>query len=146
MKKRSKYKQGFFKPRNPEKYKGDPTNIVYRSSWELKFMSRLDLDPLVTNWSSEEMIIPYVSPIDNKVHRYFPDIWYKKNKQEYLVEIKPLAQTKPPIKKSRVTKKYYNEVMDWGRNEAKWKAAKIHCNKMGWKFEILTEIELGIKR
>ena len=65
--------KGYFKPKNPKKYKGDPTNIIYRSSWECKLMIRLDEDPNVISWGSEEIIIPYRSPIDNKIHRYFVD-------------------------------------------------------------------------
>jgi hypothetical protein len=68
----SKYK-GFFKPKNPDKYMGNPTNIIYRSSWELKLMIRLDEDPSIISWGSEEVVIPYRSPIDNRIHRYFVD-------------------------------------------------------------------------
>lgn len=146
MKKRSQYKQGFFKPLNPKKYKGNPTNIVYRSSWELKLMSRVDKDNTITEWSSEEIILRYVAPHDNKVHRYFPDLWYKKNDgSEYLIEIKPAAQTKPPAVKKRVTKRYLTEVIEWGKNQAKWESAREYCKAKGWTFLILTEKELGIK-
>lgn len=70
--------KGFFKPRNPKKYRGDPTKIVYRSSWELKFMGYLDAHSDVVEWASEEFSIPYRSPIDNRIHRYFPDFLVKK--------------------------------------------------------------------
>jgi hypothetical protein len=102
--------KGTFRPRNPQKYKGDHTNIIYRSSWELKLMMWLDTHPDVLEWSSEEIIIPYRSPIDGKVHRYFPDFYVrKKNKdgkiETILVEVKPYAQTQEPKKQKKVSKK-----------------------------------------
>jgi hypothetical protein len=145
-----KYKQGQFKPSKPEKYKGDVNNIFYRSSWELKTFSILDRNPNVIEWSSEEIIIPYISPKDNKIHRYFVDIFCKlKNKngiiETLLIEIKPLVQTSPPIKGKRITKGFINEVLTYAVNDAKWKAAQDYCDKRGWKFKIFTEKELGIK-
>lgn len=142
--------KGYFKPRNPSKYKGDPTNIIYRSRWESKFMNYLDTHPDVLQWASEELIIPYRSPVDGKMHRYFPDfIVRKKNPQgiieTLLVEIKPAEQTKEPTKKKTINKAYINEVMTWGINQAKWKAAKEYCEERKWKFVILTEKELNIK-
>lgn len=138
--------QGFFRPNNPSKYKGDPTNIVYRSSWELKFMMYLDMHGDVISWSSEECIVPYKSPIDGRWHRYFPDfVFTKKDKETVMVEIKPHKQTKPPEIQKKKTKKYINEVVTWGVNEAKWKAAEEFCADRKWKFMIMTENELGIK-
>ena len=142
--------KGFFKPKNPQKYRGDPTNIIYRSGWELKLMLYLDEHKDVINWGSEELIIPYRSPIDGKVHRYFPDfIVTKINKQGLketaIIEVKPKKQTVPPQKQSKVTKRYLTEVKNWGVNEAKWKAATEFCKDRGWSFHIFTEQELGIK-
>ena len=142
--------KGFFKPKNPQKYRGDPTNIIYRSGWELKLMLYLDEHKDVVNWGSEELIIPYRSPIDGKVHRYFPDfIVTKINKQGLretaIIEVKPKKQTVPPQKQSKVTKRYLTEVKNWGVNEAKWKAATQFCKDRGWSFHIFTEQELGIK-
>jgi len=142
--------QGYFKPKNPQKYKGDPTNIVYRSSWELKLMTYLDLHKDIVTWGSEELFIPYRSPIDNKIHRYFPDFIVTKinkegKKETALIEVKPAAQTKPPKKQEKVTRKYITEVTTWGINEAKWKAANEYCKDKGWSFHIFTERELGIK-
>ena len=138
--------QGFFKPKNPQKYKGDHTNIVYRSSWELKLMHRLDDDPNIMQWSSEETIIPYKSPIDGRWHRYFVDFYVKKtNGEVLLVEVKPKAQTVPPKVQSKKTKRYINEVVTWGKNQAKWAAAEEYCKDRKWKFVIMTEVELGIK-
>jgi len=148
------YYQGRFKPRNPEKYKGDPTNIIYRSGWELKLMSYLDKHPHVTKWCSEEIIIPYRSPIDGRMHRYFPDFYVEqinkeKRKEKVLIEVKPYAQTQPPkvqnTKKNKPTKRYLNEVKTWGINSAKWKAAEEFCKDRGYIFRIITENELGIK-
>lgn len=142
--------KGYFKPRNPSKYKGDPTNIIYRSRWESKFMNYLDSHPDVLQWSSEELIIPYRSPVDGKMHRYFPDFLVRKQNPQgiietLLIEIKPASQTKEPVKKKTINKAYISEVMTWGVNQAKWKAAKEFCDDRKWKFVILTEKELNIK-
>ena len=142
--------KGYFKPKNSKKYKGNPTNIIYRSSWELKLMMRLDEDPNIISWGSEEIVIPYRSPLDNKIHRYFVDfIVTKINKQgikeTVLIEVKPAKQTKPPKVQKNITRKYITEVKTWGVNEAKWKAAKEYCDDRKWKFYIFTEKELGVK-
>tara|TARA_R110000868_G_scaffold97080_2_gene267054 strand:- start:628 stop:1080 length:453 start_codon:yes stop_codon:yes gene_type:complete len=145
--------RGIFKARNPGKYKGDYNNIVYRSRWELKLMMHLDEHPDVLVWSSEEVVVPYTSPIDGKRHRYFVDFFVKKKNrtgvvESVLIEVKPLAQTRPPevkiSKGQKPTRRYINEVMTWGVNEAKWKAATEYCKDKGWKFIIMTEKELGI--
>jgi len=141
----SSYK-GKFKPTNPQKYKGNPCNIVYRSSWELKLMKYLDTHEDIIEWASEEFCIPYISPIDNRPHSYFPDFWVKKrDKTTLVIEIKPAAQTVEPAKKKTINRAYINEVMTWGVNQAKWKAAKEFCEDRKWKFLILTEKELNIK-
>lgn len=142
--------QGRFLPRNPKKYKGDASNIIYRSSYELKFMMRLDQDPNVVSWGSEEIVVPYKSPIDNRMHRYFVDfivtvINKEGVKETLLIEVKPKKQTEPPKVQKKITKKYINEVKTWGVNEAKWKAAHEFCKDRKWTFKILTEKELGVK-
>lgn len=142
--------KGIFRPTNPGKYKGNSSNIVYRSSWELKMMMLLDTHPEIITWSSEEVVIPYISPIDNRRHRYFMDFYVmKKNPdntiEEMLIEVKPKAQTKPPKVQTKKTKRYITEVKTWGVNSAKWEAAERFCNARGWKFMIFTEDELGIK-
>lgn len=142
--------KGYFKPTHPEKYRGDPTNIIYRSSYELKFMMYLDRHPYIVEWASEEFSIPYRSPIDNKIHRYFPDFYVKKRTSEgrvevLVIEIKPAAQTKPPKVQNTRTRRYIREVVTYGINEAKWKAAEAFCEDRNWKFLKLTEKELGIK-
>ena len=141
--------KGKFRPSKPKKYKGDPTNIVYRSLWELKFMNYCDSNPRILKWSSEEVIIPYRSPIDNRYHRYFPDFYIKYKDGsgkmiESIVEIKPAKEVKEPrIQKAR-TKRYVTEVMTYAKNQAKWEAAEEFCKDRRWKFQIMTEKELGI--
>jgi TnsA endonuclease N terminal len=140
---------GRFHPRNQKKYYGDVSNIWYRSLWERKVMEWFDDNENVVEWSNEELIIPYISPLDNKYHRYFPDFVAKiKGKdgsiKRFVIEIKPEKQTKPPVKPKKVTRSFINEVATWGVNEAKFKAAKEFCADRGWHFEIITERELKI--
>lgn len=143
--------KGLFKPKNPEKYRGDPSNIIYRSRWESVLMSYLDKHKDVIEWASEELVIPYRSPIDGKRHRYFPDFWVRminrEGKEEIVViEVKPKSQTIEPKAQKSLTKKYLYEVQTWGVNQAKWDAAKRFCEERNWKFEIFTEYELGLKK
>ena len=103
-------------------------------------------------WQSEEVIVPYRSPIDGKIHRYFPDVVLKKaDGQVLMIEIKPKYQCSPPkrqdnsfTKRGKPTKRFLNEVKTWGINEAKWKAAKEYCADRGWAFRIFHEDHLGI--
>lgn len=137
--------QGKFKPQNPLKYKGTHP-IVYRSSWELKYMMDLDTDKNVLEWSSESVIVPYISPKDKKIHRYFCDFFVKKKingvVKSFLVEIKPKKETLPPVKgKGR---RYFNECMTYCVNQAKWKSAQEYCKIKGWEFQVMTEVELRI--
>ena len=139
--------KGKYRIKKLEKYKGDPTNVTYRSLWERKFMNYCEENPNVIQWSSEEIIIPYRSPIDKKVHKYYPDFWIRvKNArgqlESILIEIKPKKQVLPPKKPKRTTKRYISEVYTYGVNEAKWKAAKEYCKDRKWKFEIITEDHL----
>jgi len=141
--------KGKFRPKNHKKYKGDYREVVYRSSWELKFMQYCDTNKSIVKWSSEEIVIPYRSPVDNRIHRYFPDFYVKYkdvkgNYQEKVIEIKPAKQvTEPKIQKRR-TKKYVTEVFTYATNRAKWEAAEDFCKDRKWQFQILTEKELGI--
>ena len=134
--------KGRFSPRNPQKYNGDPSNIIYRSSWECKVMDSFDKRPDILSWSSEEMAIPYVSPVDGRRHRYFPDFIVKVRTKDgtiktMMVEVKPEKQSKPPARKSRVTKQYIQEVVTWGVNQAKWKAAIDYCKDRKWTFVVM---------
>ena len=139
---------GRFKPSNPAKYKGDPTNIIYRSLWERKFMVWCDRNLNVMEWGSEEIIVPYISPLDRKPHRYFPDFYVKSKGtdgrlRKRLIEIKPYAQTQEP-KRGRRTKKLLKEIATYGVNQAKWKAAREYCKDRRMEFVILTEHELKV--
>jgi len=142
--------KGRYTPKNPKKYKGDYHNIIYRSSWERKFMVYCDNSDNILEWGSEEIIIPYLSPWDGKLHRYFPDFYIKVkqasgNTKKFIIEVKPKKQTKPPKPVSRKTKRWLNEVKTYSINEAKWKYAKEWCENNNMEFKILTEEELGIR-
>ena len=141
--------KGRFKPKNPQKYKGDPNNIIYRSTWEIKVMNYLDENPNVLWWGSEELPIPYLNPVDKKKHRYFPDFIAKMRKADgtvmtYVIEVKPEKQTQPPTQK-RKTKTFLQEAITYEINKAKWYAAEEFCKDHGWQFLILTERHLGIR-
>ena len=145
-----KFLQGLFKPKNPKKYKGDPTKVIYRSSWERKFMDYCDLKDSIVEWSSESTVVNYLYEVDGKSHRYFIDFRITVREKEdrlqtYLVEIKPAKKTKPPKKPKRQTKSYLYESMEYVKNQNKWVAAKKYAEERGWKFIVLTENELGIK-
>jgi hypothetical protein len=142
--------KGRFKPKHPEKYVGDPTNIIYRSLWELRVMRYFDQHSSVLKWGSEEIIIPYRSPVDNRMHRYFPDFYVKTIGTDgkintSIIEVKPAVQTREPKKQEKRTRKYIAEVLTWGVNQAKWKAAEEYCKDRKWTFKIMTEKEIGIK-
>ena len=139
-----------YKPSYPQKYKGDSNNIICRSSWERKFCRWCDLNESVLEWGSEEFSIPYISPLDNRIHKYFPDFIIKVKEQSgkiktYVIEVKPKKQTAPPKQKSRVTKSYIYEAKTYAVNQAKWKAAKEWCDDRLLEFKIITEEELGIR-
>ena len=139
-----KYKQGRFIPINPHKYMGDATSIVYRSSWELKFLQKLDTSSNVLGYVSEEVVIPYLSPVDSKMHRYFVDILVvSKSKVVTLIEIKPWVQTQPPKIKNRKRTTVINEIQTYAVNCAKWEAAEAYCKLKGWMFKIVTEKDLN---
>lgn len=141
--------KGKFRPSNTKKYRGNPSNIIYRSLWERKFMRYCDLNENILEWGSEEIIVPYRSPVDRRVHRYFPDFYIKikesnKSIKKYLIEIKPKKQTVPPKKPQRQTKGYLREAYEYAKNQSKWAAAREYCADRGWEFKVITEIELGI--
>ena len=142
--------KGRYNPVNPKKYKGNSQNIIYRSLWERKFMVYCDTNDKVLEWGSEEIIIPYISPWDSKVHRYFPDFYIKVkqsngNLKKFIIEVKPKKQTRPPKPVERKTKRWIKEVRTFGINEAKWKHATKWCKDNDMEFKILTEEELGIR-
>ena len=140
---------GRYRPTNSKKYRGDIDKIYYRSSWERRFMVYCDRNDKIIEWGSEEVIIPYRSPIDGKIHRYFPDFYIKVKQQngsikKMIIEIKPYIQTQPPKTPKKKTPKFLNEVKTWGINQAKWKAASEFCLDVKMEFKILTEHELGV--
>ena len=135
-------------PKNPTKYVGDVNNIWVRSSWERKALDWMDMNPSIINYSSEEVKVPYISPIDKRKHNYHPDIIARVKKSDgsivtYMIEIKPYEQTLEPTPKKRVTKRYINEVYTWGINSAKWQAAIKYCRDKGWVFKLLTEKDVS---
>ena len=141
--------QGIFRPKNPKKYIGDSNNIVYRSSWECRVMNWFDQNDDIISWASEELIVPYKSPVDNRFHRYFPDFIVKVKTRTgtvktLMIEVKPKKQTVPPEPRKRITKQYITEVTTYGVNQAKWKAAQEYCLDRGWEFKIMTEEHLGL--
>lgn len=148
----AKYHKGIFKPLNPQKYRGDPTNIIFRSSWELTVMSWFDKHPSIIEWSSEELRIPYRLTIDNSRHTYYPDFVIKKKGSDgsistIVIEVKPKKQTIPPkvqINSKKPSKRYLNEVFEWSRNSSKWAAADAYCKNRGWQFVVLTEDDIGV--
>ena len=139
--------KGRFRPKNHKKYKGDPTKVYYRSLWERRFMHYCDNTPSILEWNSEEIVIPYVSPIDNKVHRYFHDFYIKVRNvsgtvRREIIEVKPKRQCLPPKVPKRKTQKYLKEVRTYGVNQAKFKAAEEYCKNRKYNFRILTEEHL----
>tara|TARA_Y100001973_G_scaffold26803_2_gene40498 strand:- start:511 stop:1002 length:492 start_codon:yes stop_codon:yes gene_type:complete len=142
-------KKSFYKPRFPKKYIGNPNNIICRSTWETKFCSYCDLNENIIQWASEEFSIPYISPIDNRSHQYFPDFLIKVKEntgqiKTYVIEVKPKKQTRPPKKRKSVNKSYLYECKTFAVNTAKWKAMKEYCDDRKIGFKIITEQELGI--
>ena len=138
---------GRFTPKSPTKYKGDPTNIIWRSTWELRFLKYLDTNPAILEYGSEEIVVPYISPLDGKAHRYFVDFHFIVRTREgidkkYLVEVKPYSQTIEPTRPKNITESYISSVHTYLVNQAKWKYAKEFAKKAGMEFIILTEKEL----
>lgn len=133
---------GKYKVKNPEKYKGDPTGVQYRSLWEKYVMMYLDKSTNVVSWSSEEVVIPYRYDVDGRVHRYFVDFFVEySNGQKVLIEIKPSKELSPPTGNRR-TKRYIVESYTYIKNTNKWEAAREYAKDQGWEFQIWTEKNL----
>jgi len=141
--------RGKFTPKHPEKYVVDVKNIVYRSLWERNTFRWIDAQSSIVHWNSEELVIPYVCETDKKVHRYFMDLWFQTQEgKNYIIEIKPKGQTKPPKTPQRKTRRYVKESLTYVKNQSKWKAASEFALDRGWTFEVWTEDtlkSLGIK-
>jgi len=139
------FKQGYYQPKNPDKYMGDLNKIVYRSSWELTFMNFLDNNVAIKEWGSELFPVPYIKPTTNRVHRYYPDFFVvyqdkEGNIKRELIEVKPHSQTKRTRSRNPKTKLY--EDITYAINIAKWQAAKQFCDDNDITFRILTENEI----
>ena len=118
---------------NPKKYLGNTTNIYYRSSWEKKFMLFLEQSPVITQWSSEELIVHYFSIVDRKWHRYFPDFFVEFHTgHKFIIEIKPFSQ--------RIyNKKGHQQFLV---NQSKWQFAKQFAEEHGMEFLVFDEYDL----
>ena len=139
--------RGRFKPKNPEKYRGDVTQIVFRSSWEIKVMRRLDEDPNVVEWSSECVVIPYKDKSTGRMRRYFPDFYVRRRDEKCLiVEVKPAKESVPPVREGKSEQRFLKECLTYAKNQSKWEAAREWCGRRGWEFLVITERELGIRR
>lgn len=148
LKRNPKYTQGIYKPKYPEKFIGQ--TAIFRSGLELKFFRFCDNNPNVLKWGSESVVVPYISPIDNKVHRYFVDnyvvIKEGNDIKKYLIEIKPSKQTMPPTTKYKKREHLIYEQSQYIINQAKWASAKQFCKQKGMEFLILTEQELNTRK
>ncbi len=145
---KSGYRQGYYKLENPIKYVGDPTKIIYRSSWEQRFCRYCDLTTDVVKWSSEPIAIKYLSPIDGREHDYYVDFYMRLQKEDkfedYLVEVKPKASLNQPMLEGvkHTTKRLANynyELKTWITNRAKFSAAQLFAERIGYKFMVVTE-------
>lgn len=136
-----------YRVRNPNKYKGDVTDVQCLSSWEYKFCEFLDNNVNVIEWSSEQIAIPYLKPTDHKVHRYYPDFWIKyRNKNgkvvQDIIEIKPASKARQPRTRGKSKKTQLFEQIEFAINVAKWKSAQQYCSKYGMTFRVVTENQL----
>ena len=139
-----------YSPQNPQKYIGNPKNIICRSLWERRVCRFLDDNINIVRWGSEELQIPYYSPVDRKNHKYWPDFIVEKKDETgevktLVIEVKPKRQTQPPKQPKKKTKNFINECMTYETNIAKWKAAKTYCESKGWDFIIVTELDIFSK-
>ena len=141
-------KQGKYSPVNRKKYVGKNIDkIIYRSGLELKLMKIVDNSESILEWSSEEVIIPYIKPTTGRIHKYFMDFFIKKKLpdgtiKDYLVEVKPFDMLRPPKVPKRKTKRYFELIEAYSVNSAKWEAAKIFAEKNNMVFTIMTEKSL----
>lgn len=144
--------KGRYKVTNIEKYDGNPTEVIFRSQWECRFMSYLDNNSGVIKWSSEEIIVPYFDEATKRWRRYFPD-FYVVVKQgsgtlTQLIEIKPFKECSPPVKSptAKTNRRYIKESLTYVTNQCKWKAAESYCADRNWKFKVITEKDLNLTK
>ena len=134
--------KGKYRVVNPHKYRGDLTNVIYRSGWEKQCFLWCDRNANIREWSSEEVVIPYYYDADKKYHRYFIDLKFTTTEgKTYLIEIKPDKQTKVPKNPNR-SRRYISEALTYVKNQCKWKAAEEYALDRGWHFQVWTEHEL----
>jgi len=139
------HSKGLFTPKNPEKYVGNIRKIMYRSSWEMDFMKFLDNNTKVKKWGSEIIAIPYIKPTTGKVHKYYPDFYieyidHKTGKiSQDLIEVKPEKQIRKPTIRGKSKKTQLFEALAWSVNMAKWKSAKLFCDKYGFNWRVISE-------
>lgn len=133
-------KSKVFNPQNPQKYRGDVKNIISRSSWELAFLWFLDQSPVIKYYASEELVIPYFFPCDNKWHRYFPDFFIEFiTGDKFIIEIKPFYQRIIKTQKEEFT---------FLKNQYKWDAANKVAENNNIQFLVFDEYDLkrlGVK-
>ena len=144
------YYQGVYIPNNPQKVLNpNPNDLIYRSGWERQFMVYLDNNKFIAKWGSELFPIMYMSPKDNRQHRYYPDfITVTKNEdgkpRVTMIEVKPYKETQEPVAKGKRKARYIKECVTYSVNQAKWEYARAYCRQRGWHFLIMTENELGV--
>ena len=132
--------KGKYRPQNPDKYIGDTKDIVYRSLWERGAFKWLDTNSSIRYWNSESVVVPYLCSSDNRIHKYYLDLWFQTTEgQTFIVEIKPQKECHPPKKPKRQTKRYIQESLTYVKNQCKWKSASEYAKDRGWHFEIWTE-------
>lgn len=133
--KKSRYTQGYVNPRSCKKLFESQSRepIIYRSSYELKFINWLEHNKNVKRWGSECVCIPYTY-IDGKVHKYYPDYLVEmEDGTRVLIEVKPYNQTQKPVNENSWAYREY------AKNMCKWKAVREFCQSKGLEFKILTE-------
>lgn len=112
-------------------------------------MRRLDSHPDVLRWASEEVKVPYLDPVTRRVRNYWPDFVVERRGRDrkvevLMVEVKPAKETVPPERGSKRVRRYLQEALTYSRNQAKWVAARSFCTRVGWKFVVWTERDLGL--
>lgn len=140
-----RFRQGYFYPKHPEKFKGKEPFAIYRSGLELKYFRILDNNPNVIEWGSEEIVVPYF--LNNAWHKYYIDLFVVfrvgDKIKRFFIELKPFSQTQPPEWKPRKRKaSHLYECLEWNKNQAKWKYADTYAKQKGFEFKILTEKDL----
>ena len=137
----SNHHQGFFMPKNRQKYKGVRLPF-FRSGWERSMMEFLDKNENVLEWISEKPEVPYINPLTGTKWNYHPDFVVKikdgsKTRIE-MIELKPKHETEPPVPSPKKRKKTLMEQQErWVLNSAKWEAAKAYCKAHNWNFKVL---------